>query len=106
MATRKPAEEAEVDAGVSELSATLTDAGLEVTYSRKWSLALVQYESMELFTNIKATIPGVNGENMAQIDLTDVGTQLSDKMNELQSADLTWAKNMATNDKSLIHRIL
>jgi hypothetical protein len=72
---------------------------LEITYSRSWDLAVVQYEKMTIFTSIKRIVP-------KDSDLTLVGDQISDMLNEIQSADLSWARAMTNNKGSLITRIV
>jgi len=105
MATRKiadtPTTPVDVVEPVSDTSVTLTDDGqhYEITYSRSWDIAPVQYEKMSLFTSIKTKVP-------VDSDLSEVGEGLSDKLNELQGADLNWAKSLCTNKGSLINRII
>jgi len=72
---------------------------IEITYSRSWELAVVQYEKMALFTSIKKVVP-------ADSDLSAVGEEISDMLNEIQGADLTWARSMTSNKGSLITRVL
>jgi hypothetical protein len=72
---------------------------LEITYSRSWDLAVVQYEKMSLFTSIKKVVP-------LDADLEAVGTEISDRLNEIQGADLSWARSMCTNRGSLITKII
>lgn len=72
---------------------------LEITYSRSWELAVVQYEKMSLFTSIKRNVP-------VDSDLSAVGEEISDQLNEIQGTDLTWARSMTNNKGSLITRIL
>lgn len=72
---------------------------IEITYSRSWKLAVVQYEEMSLFTNVKRVVP-------ADADLSAVGEEISDQLNELQGADLTWARSMTNNKGSLITRVI
>lgn len=98
MATRKPTADVEP---VSKLTTEITEAGLEISYSRSWELAVVKYEKMSLFTAIKTTVPAD-----ADTDLTAVGEKLSDRMNELQGTDLNWARAMTNNKGSLITRIV
>jgi len=80
---------------------TVTESGdtLEITYSRSWELAVVQYEKMSIFTSIKQIVP-------ADSDLASVGEQISDKLNEIQGADLTWARSMTSNKGSLVTRVI
>lgn len=80
---------------------TMTPQGdtIEITYSRSWELAVVQYEKMSLFTSIKKVVP-------ADSDLSTVGEEISDMLNEIQGADLTWARSMTNNKGSLITRVL
>lgn len=72
---------------------------IEITYSRSWELAVVQYEKMALFTSIKRVVP-------ADADLEAVGSEISDMLNEIQGADLTWARSMTNNKGSLITRVI
>lgn len=72
---------------------------LEITYSRSWDLAVVQYEKMSVFTSIKRNVP-------LDSDLEAVGVEISDQLNEIQGADLTWARSMTTNRGSLITKII
>ena len=72
---------------------------LEITYSRSWELAVVQYEKMSVFTSVKQVVP-------ADSDLSAVGEKISDMLNEIQGADLTWARSMTSNKGSLITRVL
>lgn len=72
---------------------------IEITYSRSWELAVVQYEKMALFTSIKKIVP-------ADSDLEAVGAEISDMLNEIQGADLTWARSMTNNKGSLITRVI
>lgn len=72
---------------------------LEITYSRSWELAVVQYEKMSVFTSIKRNVP-------LDSDLEAVGVEISDQLNEIQGADLTWARSMTTNRGSLITKII
>jgi len=72
---------------------------IEITYSRSWDLAVVQYEKMSIFTNIKRTVS-------ADADLAVIGEEISDQLNELQGADLTWARSITNNKGSLVTRIL
>lgn len=80
---------------------TVTEQGdmLEITYSRSWDLAVVQYEKMSIFTSIKRSVP-------LDSDLEAVGVEISDQLNEIQGADLSWARSMATNRGSLITKII
>jgi len=80
---------------------TVSEQGdtLEITYSRSWELAVVQYEKMSVFTSIKKNVP-------ADSDLSAVGEEISDMLNEIQGADLTWARSMTSNKGSLITRVL
>lgn len=80
---------------------TMTPLGdtIEITYSRSWELAVVQYEKMSLFTSIKKVVP-------SDADLSAVGEEISDMLNEIQGADLTWARSMTSNKGSLITRVL
>lgn len=84
---------------VSVTSVTLLDDSLEITYSRSWELAVVQYEKEVLFTSFKVRVP-------VDSDLTAVGEKCSDMMNEIQEADLGWARSMTNNNGSLITRII
>lgn len=104
MATRKTEETAPgpvLDAvePVSVTSVTLLDDNLEITYSRSWKLAVVQYEVEDLFTSFKVRVP-------TDSDLTAVGVKCSDMMNEIQEADLNWARSMTNNNGSLITKII
>lgn len=72
---------------------------IEITYSRSWELAIVQYEKMALFTSIKKVVS-------ADSDLATVGEEISDMLNEIQGADLTWARSMTNNKGSLITRVV
>lgn len=80
---------------------TVTPLGdtLEITYSRSWELAVVQYEKMSLFTSVKKVVP-------QDADLEVVGTEISDMLNEIQGADLSWARSMCTNRGSLITKVI
>lgn len=80
---------------------TMTPLGdtIEITYSRSWELAVVQYEKMSLFTSIKKVVP-------AHSDLSAVGEEISDMLNEIQGADLTWARSMTSNKGSLVTRVI
>jgi len=72
---------------------------IEITYSRSWDLAVVQYEKESLFHSFKVRVG-------ASTDLTAVGEKLCDMMTELQEADLNWARSMTTNRGSLITKII
>lgn len=72
---------------------------IEITYSRSWDLAVVQYEKMSIFTSIKRSVP-------VDSDLEAVGVEISDQLNEIQGADLSWARTMCTNRGSLITKIV
>lgn len=72
---------------------------IEITYSRSWDLAVVQYEKMSIFTSIKRNVP-------VGSDLEVVGTEISDQLNEIQGADLSWARSMCTNRGSLVTKII
>jgi len=81
------------------MDVTLLGDELEVTYSRSFELAVVQYEKEGLFTSVKVRVP-------KEQDLEKLGEWFSDKMNELQGTDLQWARAMTTNNGSLITRII
>lgn len=72
---------------------------LEITYSRSWDLAVVQYEKMSIFTSIKRSVP-------VDSDLEVVGVEISDQLNEIQGADLSWARAMSKSKGALIARII
>lgn len=97
MAARKPAPLPEEP--VSEMSVTLLGEELEVTYSRSFELAVVQYEKESIFTSMKVRVP--KDQNLELL-----GEWFSDKMNELQGPDLTWAREMTNNSGSLITRLI
>lgn len=106
MATRKTVEE-ETTPGpvldaiepVSVTSVTLLDDSIEITYSRSWDFAIVQYEKESLFTSFKVRVA-------SDSDLTAVGERCSDMMNAIQEADLNWARSMTSNKGSLITKII
>lgn len=82
------------------MGVTLLGDSLEITYSRSYDLALVQYEKKSIFTSMKVRVP-------LDQDLELLGEYLSDKMGEIQGPDLSWAKEMATQGRgTLINRIL
>lgn len=72
---------------------------IEITYSRSWELAVVQYEKMSIFTSIKRNVP-------LDSDLEEIGTEISDQLNEIQGADLSWARSMCSNRGSLVTKII
>jgi hypothetical protein len=88
-----------VEEPVTVMDVTLLGDELEITYSRSFDLAIVQYEKESLFTSMKVRVP-------KDQDLEALGEWFSDKMNELQGTDLTWASKMNTNRGSLITRIV
>lgn len=102
MATRKteqPRPDLESVEPVTVMDVTLLGDDLEITYSRSWDLAIVQYEKESLFTSIRVRVP-------LDSNLTAVGIKCSDMMNAIQEADLNWARSMTTNKGSLITRII
>jgi hypothetical protein len=72
---------------------------IEITYSRSWDLAIVQYEKESLFHSFKVKVS-------KNTNLTAAGRKLCDMMTELQEEDLNWARSMTTNKGSLITKIL
>lgn len=81
------------------MEVTFLNDEIEVTYSRSWDLAVVQYEKESLFHSFKVKVS-------ADADLIAVGNKLCDMMTELQEADLVWARSMTNNRGSLITKIL
>lgn len=88
-----------VEEPVTVMDVTLLSDELEVTYSRSFELAVVQYEKESIFTSVKVRVP-------KDQDLEALGEWFSDKMNELQGTDLQWARSMTNNAGSLITRII
>lgn len=84
---------------VDNMEVTFLNDEIEVTYSRSWDLAVVQYEKESLFHSFKVKVS-------ADADLIAVGNKLCDMMTELQEADLVWARSMTNNRGSLITKIL
>jgi len=95
----KPGPELTVPEPVSDMSVTLLDDTLEISYYRSWELAVVQYEKELLSTSFKIRVS-------ADSDLVAVGEKCSDMMNAIQEADLTWARSMTSNKGSLITKII
>lgn len=84
------------------MDVTLLGDSLEIVYSRSWELALVEFEKNGVFTSLKVQVP-------VDQDLERLGEWFSDKMNELQGTDLTWARELERNTKNpnnLITRML
>lgn len=84
------------------MDVTLVGDNIDITYSRSYELALVQFEKESIFTSIKVQVPNTQ-------DLEVLGEWLSDKMNELQGPDLKWARDLernTTNPNSLITRLI
>jgi hypothetical protein len=75
------------------------DDCIEVTYSRSYDLAVVQYEKKSVFTSMKVRVP-------ADTDLEKLGEKFSDMLNDIQGADLNWARAMTNNKGSLITKII
>lgn len=88
-----------VELPIDNMEVVFLNDEIEVTYSRSWDLAIVQYEKESLFHSFKVRVS-------AGADLTAVGEKLCDMMTELQEADLIWARTMCTNRGSLITKIL
>lgn len=84
---------------VDNMEVVFLNDEIEVTYSRSWDLAVIQYEKESLFHSFKVRVA-------ATADLTAVGEKLCDMMTELQEADLVWARSMTNNRGSLITKIL
>lgn len=84
---------------VDNMEVTFLNDEIEITYSRSWELAVIQYEKENLFNSFKVRVA-------ATADLTTVGEKLCDMMTELQEADLVWARSMTNNRGSLITKIL
>jgi hypothetical protein len=84
---------------VTVMDVTLLGEELEITYSRSWELAIVQYEKESIFTSMKVRVP-------LDQDLEKLGEFFSDKMNELQGTDLNWARELTNNRGSLITRLI
>lgn len=88
-----------VELPIDKMDVVFLNDEIEVTYSRSWDLAVVQYEKESLFHSFKVRVG-------SGADLTAVGEKLCDMMTELQEADLTWARSMTTNRGSLITKII
>ena len=56
-------------------------------------------QAMSLFTSVMKVVP-------QDADLEVVGTDISDMLNEIQGADLSWARSMCTNKGSLITKVI
>lgn len=81
------------------MDVTLLGDELEVTYSRSFELAVVQYEKESIFTSMKVRVP-------KDQDLEKLGDWFSGRMDELQGADLNWARKITSNKGSLITRLV
>lgn len=89
----------ETSVPLNKTDIVILDDSLEITYSRSYELAIVQYEKESIFTSLKLRVS-------KDTDLEALGEWFSDKMNELQGTDLSWAREMTTNKGSLITRII